>query len=213
MSKAKRYPDQFKREALELVRLTDRPASQIAEELGISDQTLRNWIKNDRIERGEERTDLSGDERRELLELRRENKRLKMERDVLKKPRPSSRRRKIRSEEGVQVHSPGEGQLPGEGSGRGAWREPHRLLQLGEEATFGQGLGGSGVDRVDQVDSCRQPWCLRGPENPCGTANGPRHPDLGEKSRETYAAGRYFRVGPEEAWKNHGQGARGSRCR
>ena len=43
----KRYPDQFKREAVELVRVSGRPVGQIAEELGVSDQTLRNWVQGE----------------------------------------------------------------------------------------------------------------------------------------------------------------------
>ena len=48
MSKqSKRYPDQFKREAVDLVKITDRPIRQIADEIGVADQTLRNWIAAD----------------------------------------------------------------------------------------------------------------------------------------------------------------------
>ncbi len=85
MSRAgKRYPDQFKREAVELVRISGRPIRQIADELGVSDQTLRNWIVKDDAERGMA-GELTADEREELKLLRRENRRLRMEREILKK--------------------------------------------------------------------------------------------------------------------------------
>jgi transposase len=56
----------------------------IAQELGISDQSLRNWVHRAEIESGD-RQGLTSQEREELRQLRRENKRLAMERDILKK--------------------------------------------------------------------------------------------------------------------------------
>ncbi|MGK2954196.1 MAG: transposase [Solirubrobacterales bacterium] len=81
----KPYPDQFKREAVELVKITDRPIRQIAEEIGVADQTLRNWIAADEAARGAVPGRLASDEREELKALRKENKRLRMEREILKK--------------------------------------------------------------------------------------------------------------------------------
>ncbi len=80
--KSNRYPDQFKREAVELVKISDRPVSQIAEELGVSDQSLRNWVAQ---AEGPKDPGLTGDEKEELKALRRENKTLRMEREILKK--------------------------------------------------------------------------------------------------------------------------------
>ena len=74
----------FKRDAVEIVRSSDKPIAQVARELGIYDSTLGNWVKQDEIDRGE-RQGLTTDERRELLELRRENARLRMERELLKR--------------------------------------------------------------------------------------------------------------------------------
>ena len=85
MSKSRRYPDQFKREAVELVRISGRPVRQIADGLGIADQTLRNWIAADEAARGGGAGKVSPDEREELKMLRKENKRLRMEREILKK--------------------------------------------------------------------------------------------------------------------------------
>jgi transposase len=81
--KHNRYPDQFKREAVELVRVSGRPVAQIADELGVSDQTLRNWVHAEGVSPG--KTHLSADEKEELKLLRKENKTLRMERDILKK--------------------------------------------------------------------------------------------------------------------------------
>ena len=58
---------------------------QIAEDLGISDVTLRNWVKQAERDAGKRPDGLSSDEREELARLRRENQTLRMEREILKK--------------------------------------------------------------------------------------------------------------------------------
>jgi transposase len=79
------YPDEFRREAIRLARLGDQPRHRLAKSLGISDVTLRNWLKQEQAERGERPTGLSGDEREELARLRDENATLRMEREILRK--------------------------------------------------------------------------------------------------------------------------------
>jgi transposase len=79
------YPEEFRREAIRLAQLADKPQRRLAQDLGISDVTLRNWIKQDKAERGERPGGLSGDEREELQRLRDENARLRMEREILSK--------------------------------------------------------------------------------------------------------------------------------
>jgi transposase len=69
---------------VELVRTTGRPIAEIARELGIYDSTLGNWVRQDRINRGEQ-DGLSTDDRARLRELERENTKLRMERDLLKR--------------------------------------------------------------------------------------------------------------------------------
>jgi transposase len=78
------YPDEFRREALELLR-AGRSPRELAEALGVSEQTLRNWRRQDQVDRHERDDGLTSDEREELRRLRRENARLKQERDILKR--------------------------------------------------------------------------------------------------------------------------------
>lgn len=78
------YPDQFRREALELVRQR-RSIPDVAESLGITAQSLRNWKRQDERDRGERDDGLSSVEREELRELRKRVKRLEQERDILKR--------------------------------------------------------------------------------------------------------------------------------
>jgi transposase len=79
------YPPEFRREAVELVRSSGRSIPQIADELGVSPQSLRNWVRQGQLDRGERRDGLTSDEREELRRLRREIKRLEQEREILKK--------------------------------------------------------------------------------------------------------------------------------
>ena len=78
------YPEQFRREAIELLR-AGRTPRELAESLGVSQQTLRNWRRQDQLDRHERDDGLTSDEREELRRLRRENARLTQERDLLKR--------------------------------------------------------------------------------------------------------------------------------
>jgi transposase len=62
-----------------------RSPRELAEALGVSEQTLRNWRRQDRVDRHERDDGLTTGEREELRRLRRENARLKQERDILKR--------------------------------------------------------------------------------------------------------------------------------
>ena len=78
------YPDEFRREAMRLLR-AGRSPRELAEALGVSEQTLRTWRRQDRVDRHERDDGLTTDEREELRRLRRENARLKQEREILKR--------------------------------------------------------------------------------------------------------------------------------
>ncbi len=80
----RQFTAEFKRDAVELVRSSGRPIAEIARELGIYDSTLGNWVRQDRSDRGDQ-DGLSSDERARLRELERENTKLRMERDLLKR--------------------------------------------------------------------------------------------------------------------------------
>ena len=64
------YPEEFRREAVRLARLGDKPQRRLAKDLGISDVSLRRWIREEQAARGERPGGLSSDEREELARLR-----------------------------------------------------------------------------------------------------------------------------------------------
>jgi transposase len=84
MPKTPPYSQEFKREAVQLLRSSGRPISQLAKELGVSPQSLRNWASQRDVDEGKAEG-LSSAERDELRRLRRENKVLAEEREILKK--------------------------------------------------------------------------------------------------------------------------------
>jgi transposase len=79
------YPEEFRREAIRLAQLGDKPQRKLAKDLGISDVTLRHWLKEEKAARGERPGGLSSDEREELGRLRDENATLRLEREILRK--------------------------------------------------------------------------------------------------------------------------------
>lgn len=78
------FTEEFKRDAVALVLDEGRKIVDVASSLGIGEGTLGNWVRQDRVDRGE-RAGMTTGERAELVELRRENARLRMERDLLKR--------------------------------------------------------------------------------------------------------------------------------
>jgi transposase len=79
------YPPEFRAEAVELIRSGTKSFSQLSRDLGVSDQTLRNWVRQVDVDTGRRHDGLTTSEREELRRLRAENRTLRMERDLLKK--------------------------------------------------------------------------------------------------------------------------------
>ena len=81
---SKRYPPEFRQRAVDLAQQREQPLRQLAADLGVSDQTLHNWVKQTDIDAGR-RDGLTTEERAELVRLRRANRVLEMENEILKR--------------------------------------------------------------------------------------------------------------------------------
>jgi transposase-like protein len=77
-------PPEFRRRAVELARLREKPIAQIAKDLQISESCLRRWMDQADVDDGHKQG-LSGDDRKELVELRHKNRVLEMEVEILKR--------------------------------------------------------------------------------------------------------------------------------
>ena len=84
--KRRKFTDEFKREAVRLVKQGDGNVSQVARDLDLSVSALRKWVKQSEVEQGKGRPEaLSQAEREELRKLRRQVRTLEEEREILKK--------------------------------------------------------------------------------------------------------------------------------
>lgn len=77
-------PAEFRRRAVELARQGDKPVAQIARDLGVSESGLRRWMAQAEVDEGK-REGLSSAEKQELVRLRRENRVLTTENEILKR--------------------------------------------------------------------------------------------------------------------------------
>ena len=82
------YPREFRTRAVDLVRKTGKTVEEVPNDLGVSGQTLRNWIRQAEADANAGKGqpgDLTTQEKIEIHELKRENRILREERDILKK--------------------------------------------------------------------------------------------------------------------------------
>ncbi len=77
-------PPEFRRKAVELARSGESPVAKIAGDLGVAESCLRRWMRLDDLETGRAEG-ATRDERAELVELRRRNRVLEMEVEILKR--------------------------------------------------------------------------------------------------------------------------------
>jgi transposase len=85
VSRRSKYPEQFRRDAIELVNTSDRPLRQIARELGVNHETLRSWVNvaKQAAEAGSPAED--PEEAQELQRLRKRVAELEKEKEILRK--------------------------------------------------------------------------------------------------------------------------------
>lgn len=79
------YPPEFRREAVSLVKASGRSVREVAGELGVSYESLRLWLRQDQLDRGEREDGLTTDQVDELRRLRKQVRELEQEREILKR--------------------------------------------------------------------------------------------------------------------------------
>jgi transposase len=81
----RQFDAEFKAQAVRLVLQDGKSIGAVARDLDLTDSALRQWVERARADRTGGRTGLTTPEREELARLRKENRELRTERDILKK--------------------------------------------------------------------------------------------------------------------------------
>ena len=81
----RQFSDEFMAGAVRLVLDEGKTVGAVARDLDLTPSSLANWVRHARADRTKGKTGLSTEERAELATLRKENRELRMERDILKK--------------------------------------------------------------------------------------------------------------------------------
>jgi len=79
------HPPEFRQRAIELAREGAKPVARLAKDLGISESCLRNWMAQADADENRSALKPTSAEKKEIAELRRKNRQLEMENDILKR--------------------------------------------------------------------------------------------------------------------------------
>src|SRR5438046_6435660 len=149
---------EFKAEASRGVRESGKSVSTVARELDLTETALRRWVVQAELDAGRSGSGaLTTDERAELTQLRRDVKTLRMERDILKKRRPSS----PRSRDEVRLHRAREGHVPDRPALHGARGQSRRVLCGTTTSGAGAATRGSTARCARRRRPCGQSRALR----------------------------------------------------
>jgi transposase len=129
------FDDDYKGQAVRLVLDEGKTVGSVARDLDLTETALREWVNRARADRTGGKTGLTTTEREELARLRKENRVLAGEREILKKAAPSSRT----SAGEVSLHRGGEGAPPALHPVPLHARNAQRLLRVAAAARIGPG--------------------------------------------------------------------------
>jgi transposase len=142
------YPPEFRVEAVRLIRSSGKPLSEISKDLGVSEQSLRVWVKQADLDAGRRDDGLTSAEQEELRQLRRRVRVLEEEREILKKAALSSLGRPISADD-LPADRPGEGTPRCLPAVPRAGCVARGLLRLAGPAAGSEGRRRPGPDRPD----------------------------------------------------------------
>src|SRR5262245_22560190 len=148
------YPPEFRAEAIRLARTSGKPHAQIAQDLGMTSETLRLWLKQADLDEGKRSDGLTSDEQEELRRLRRENRIFREEREILKKAAAQlPLRRPTRSGNSVRVRGAGAGHASGVRHVPGPRCLPEWVLGVAAARALGSGTRQCPVAPAHRADS------------------------------------------------------------
>ena len=162
------YPPEFRPRMIELAR-SGRTPEELAREFEPSAQTIRNWVAQADLDEGRRSDGLTTEERDELRKLRRENRRFREEREILKKPRPGSPRRPTRTPPSVRVRRSSPGRVRSRHDVPHAGRLRQRILRVAHTTTVGESATGRAARRAHPIDPRAIPRNIRSAPRSRGT--------------------------------------------
>ena len=142
---SKRYPEEFKIEAVRQVTDRGHSVAQVADRLGVTTHSLYAWIR--KFGPDSEQHQAKTDDLAEIRRLQKELKRVTEERDILKKPRRTSPVSPIE----VRLHSGAQRAVANPLTVFSVGRSPQWLLRLAETASFSSCNRGRAPVRSDQA--------------------------------------------------------------
>ena len=148
----RQFDDEFKAQAVRLVLDEGKSVGTVARDLDLTESALRNWVERARADRTHGKTGLTTAERDELARLRKENRILREEREILKRRQPSSRT----SGGEVWLHRGGEGAPPARAVVSLSAGDAQRVLCLARSPRIDAGDAGPSVENADSRVVCRQ---------------------------------------------------------
>jgi transposase len=166
------YSPEFRAEAIRLARTSGKSHADIAEDLGMTSETLRLWLKQADLDTGKRHDGLTSDEQEELRRLRRGVRILREEREILKKAAAHlPLGRPTRPGEGLRVHGAGEGHASRPSAVPGARCLSERVLGVAAARALCSQPRQRPAHRTHDPDSPAEPGHLWGLASP-GRAPG-----------------------------------------
>src|SRR6202022_2736568 len=165
------YAPEYRRRIIELAR-SGRPIAQLGREFEASANAIRKWGKQAGLDEGLRNDGLTTGEREELNRLRRENRVLREEREILAKAAPGSRRRPARCRHGVPIRERESGHLRGCHDVPGTGRLRQRRLRVAPAAAITAGAQRPETPFAHQRDSSILARNLRRAADSRGTISG-----------------------------------------